>query len=404
MTHTFSVNCREQEVSAKVLAAIETFRAQYKAGEFFFLQDECWNQSLDLVKKATQKFSSFSQVVIFGTGGSSLGGQALKGMYEYLNTPDRQLIFVDDIDPVVFHKRMSSLDFEKTGFIFISKSGTTAETMSQALVWEQYASTLSNKGAHSIVLTHDKPSPLKRLCEKWGSTFIPHDERVGGRYSVLSVVGTLILSLLGGNIDDLHKGAQKEIDYIVNGKAENTQRGFELLWTAYQKDTSHQVFMTYCAGLESFGPWLRQLISESLGKDGKGTTPLLARGTIDQHSQIQLYLDGPQNKLFTFFTLDQFPPDNKKMSTDDGDILFLNNRRMQDLFQAEARATQETIINRGYYYRNIHIPEVSEYVLGSLFVYFMVETILLAGLLSVNPFDQPAVEEGKRLTKEFMLV
>jgi glucose-6-phosphate isomerase len=162
--------------------------------------------------------------------------------------------------------------------------------------------------------------------------------------------------------------------------------------------------MPYIDRLAPFGFWFRQLWAESLGKDGKGTTPVRAVGAVDQHSQLQLYLAGPADKLFTLVTLDQagtgaaFPPDLAQ----DGALAYLAGKRLGDLLAAEQRATVTSLLRNGRPTRVIHLARLDEERLGALFMHFMLETIIAADLLGVDAFDQPAVEEGKVLARQYL--
>ena len=171
-----------------------------------------------------------------------------------------------------------------------------------------------------------------------------------------------------------------------------------------EKGTTLTVIMPYADRLSNFGLWFQQLWAESLGKDGTGTTPIRALGTRDQHSQMQLYLDGPQDKMFTFLTLDVAKTGRPvcAANTSDPSLAYLNGRSMGDLLSAEQKATLTTLADHGCPTRIFRVSKLNEEILGALLMHFMLETIITAHLLGVNPFDQPAVEEGKRLTRYFL--
>lgn len=167
-----------------------------------------------------------------------------------------------------------------------------------------------------------------------------------------------------------------------------------------QNGKTQAVMMPYSDRLNVFSAWFCQLWAESLGKQGKGTTPMKAQGTTDQHSQLQLYLDGPQDKIFTFISL---PKDNFAHAMHHPYLPeFLNGKTMADLFYAQEQATIQTLKNKGCPVRVIEIPDFSEESIGALLMHFIMETILVARLMEVNPFDQPAVEEGKILAKTYL--
>lgn len=405
--HTlFQVTHKPLQIREDVEKAFQRFRKNLNDGQYTFLQQECWSENTQMVERAVEQLQKFPHVVVLGTGGSSLGGQALRALVAYQNRENVRLQFLDDIDPVRVKQLFEGLDFRNTGFLVISKSGYTAETLAHALMLECYFEGQGWQdllGTNCVFISHNSPSPLTRMAQKWQATLIPHNEKVGGRFSVLTVVGSIILRLLGGSVQELYKGAFTVLSDLQNKDEPDILKSVSFLWAAYERGLKNQVLMPYCAAAIPLSVWYRQLSAESLGKNGHGITPILASGTIDQHSQLQLYLDGPQDKIFTFFSYCE-RNHSILMKTDDPEIQFLNDRTLGDLFISECKATKETISHRGYPLRDFQLSDVSEAVWGGLFVYFMVETILLADLLCVNPFDQPAVEEGKRLTRKFMMV
>ena len=171
-----------------------------------------------------------------------------------------------------------------------------------------------------------------------------------------------------------------------------------------ERGLANTVLMPYCDRLDAFALWYRQLWAESLGKDGAGTTPIRALGPVDQHSQLQLYLDGPRDKMFTLVTLD-CAGDGPRIDAalaDDPALQYLGGRTMGDLLDAEQRATAESLARRGRPARRFHLDRLDETTLGALLMHFMLETIIAADLLGVDAFDQPAVEQGKVLAREYL--
>jgi glucose-6-phosphate isomerase len=187
--------------------------------------------------------------------------------------------------------------------------------------------------------------------------------------------------------------------------ADNAASGAALHFTLAQAGKLREtVLWSYADRLETFGAWWRQLWAESLGKNGQGSTPVTALGPVDQHSQLQLFLDGPGNALFTVITTDtagQGPPAPRADAEGLG-LSYLADRHMGDLVAAEARATAETLAKRGRPVRRIHVPQINETAMGALFMHFMLETIIMGRLMRIDPFDQPAVEEGKALARKYL--
>ena len=355
-----------------------------------------------------------SHVVVLGTGGSSLGGQTLNALVDRGFGPPAgrpQLIFLDNVDPDSFSALFTSVDLSRLGVIAISKSGGTAETLCQfaillhALLREIDEARLA---ARVAVITEPKESPLKTLAERFRLPTLDHDTGVGGRFSVLTNVGLLPACLAGLDLEALRGGAARVLEDMLSattaagsGPAVGAAVSIGL---QRANGVTQTILMPYLDRLAHFGLWYRQLWAESLGKDGQGTTPIRAMGTVDQHSQLQLYLAGPWDKMFSVLRMDT-KSEGRRVDPellDDPRLNYLAGRRMGDLLDAEARATADTLISNGRPTRQILIETLDEDTLGGLFMHFMLETILAAHLLEVNPFDQPAVEEGKVLAREYL--
>ena len=350
-------------------------------------------------------------VLILGTGGSSLGGQTLYALADPpLGPAHPRLHFVDNVDPFGFERLLDRLDMERTGVVAVSKSGSTAETLCQfAVILEALLEAVdeSRLAGQVAVITEPKESPLASLAERWRLPRLDHDLGVGGRFSVLSIVGLLPAMLAGLDAAAFREGAVEVMDQALgqHGTALGTPAaGAALAMLLADQGCSQSVLMPYADRLADFGLWYRQLWAESLGKDGKGTTPIRALGPVDQHSQLQLYLQGPADKLFTLIRLEtqRQGPRVPARIVDDPRLAYLADRHMGDLLDAMARATAETLIRNGRPTRLITLKRLDEFVLGGLFMHFMLETVLAAELLGVNAFDQPAVEEGKVLAREYL--
>lgn len=348
-------------------------------------------------------------VVVLGTGGSSLGGQALYALADSGFGPSGdspRLHFLDNIDPHTFDHLFRSLDPARTDFLAISKSGGTAETLLQFLVClEALADRVGreNAGPHVTVIAEPGANPLRTLAGSWGFTVIDHDPGIGGRYAALTPVGLLPAVIAGLDPAALREGAHQVLHRTLNARTPGASD--PALGAALNVATGRSaVLMAYADRLLPFTLWFRQLWAESLGKDGKGTLPVPATGAVDQHSQLQLYLDGPDDKLFTVVTAESagrgriVPP----ALVEDERLEWLAGRSMGDLLDAEARATVETLAARGRPVRRLLLERIDETALGALMMHFMLETILAAHLLAVDPFDQPAVEQGKVLARDYL--
>ncbi|MCP4924027.1 MAG: glucose-6-phosphate isomerase [bacterium] len=357
----------------------------------------------DLSKHWRQKFD---HLLVFGTGGSNLGAKALCRLKSIgYNAPEQKphLHFVDNVDPLTFHPLLESLPWDKTAVLIISKSGSTAETLCQThyVLQKLPQSALKDQ---VWVITSPQDSPLKRLAQANNITCLDHDPNLGGRFSVFSLVGLLPAILKGVDVRQVRLGAQQVLKQAQENPAISpAARGAAFAVAAAQTNQrTLSVMMPYLDQLDQFSKWYRQLWAESIGKQGKGTTPIDALGTVDQHSQIQLYLDGPRDKTFTVITLKTGSTQEVPLQIEDPALSYLNGRTMFDLLQAEGQATLETLVSQDHPVRHIELDALNEEVLGALMMSFMLETIATAALLEVDPLNQPAVEEGKRLTKAFL--
>jgi glucose-6-phosphate isomerase len=350
----------------------------------------------------------FDEVVILGTGGSSLGGKTLHRLSEDESAP--KLRFEDNVDPHTFDGLLGGIDPARTGFIVISKSGSTAETMTQFLTaWAAMKATLGAEAAkHFVAVTEPGGNLLRRICDGAGMRVLDHDPGVGGRFSVLSLVGLLPAMIAGLDAAAVRAGAASVLDNSLG--ADDPESVPPAVGAAIavglnrENGVSQSVLMPYVDRLREFALWYRQLWAESLGKLGNGTTPIDALGTVDQHSQLQLYLDGPRDKMFSVMMLDCAGAGARidPALASDPALAYLAGRTVGDLMDAEQRATAQTLIHNARPTRIFRLAALDERVMGALMMHFMLETIIAAHLLGVDPFDQPAVEEGKVLTREYL--
>lgn len=371
----------------------------------------------DLIEQAQvarEIVSTAEQVVLLGTGGSSLGPQAIAQLVQtpFSGAPGRpRLGFLDNLDPAGLAAAMNASDLPNMHFLVASKSGTTAETIAQLLVvidaLEDAGYRRDAIGRHFTVVTEPKDSLLRRIGQHFGARIIDHDPNLGGRYAVLSVIGMLPAMILGLDPSAFRRGAARVLEQNINATNPSDAPaavGAAISVAASDCGLSQTVMLGYGDRLEKLAAWWRQLWAESLGKQGKGTTPITAIGPVDQHSQLQLYLDGPDDKLFTVIDLATkgkgtvIRPD----LADDPSLAFLAGRRIGDVVAAQARATGDTLVQFNRPVRRLTIPRYDEEALGGLFMHFTLETLIAADLLGVDPFDQPAVENGKQLTRQYL--
>jgi glucose-6-phosphate isomerase len=359
--------------------------------------------------------------VLLGTGGSSLGGQTLAQLAGHgvsgvgaLRAGPR-LHFMDNLDPESFGALLERLPLTTSRFVAISKSGGTGETLMQtiAAITALEAASLGPR-IPDIFLGLTEPAKagkrngLRDLLGKYHVPMLDHDTGVGGRFSVLTNVGLLPAAMLGLDIEAIREGAGLALKPVL-AKQPAAQIPAALgaalsVALAETKGKGINVLMAYADRLERFTRWYVQLWAESLGKDGKGTTPIAALGPVDQHSQLQLFIAGPRDKLFTVITTDRagqgprIDSELAKLAGEPG----LGGKTIGDLVAAQGRATAETLARNGCPVSTLHVPRIDEENLGELLMHFMLETIIAAQLIGVDAFDQPAVEEGKVLAKSYL--
>jgi glucose-6-phosphate isomerase len=405
---------------ARTEGALDRLREHYAKGTLPLLRLPEKQDDLAQIREAAKNLSDrATDIVVLGTGGSSLGGQTLAQLAFY-NVPGvgslqpaPRMHFIDNLDPISFAAMLAKLPLATTRFVSISKSGGTAETLMQTIA---ALSALKQAGVdpRNAVLGISEPAKagkrngLRDLLGKHQVAMLDHDTQVGGRYSALTNVGLLPAAVLGLDIAALRKGAAKALLPVLDKKPPAqvpAAVGASLaVALAETKAKSISVLMAYCDRLERFTHWYVQLWAESLGKDGKGTTPVAALGPVDQHSQVQLFIAGPRDKLFNVVTVGAKglgPSMDAELSRLAGEAGFAG-KTIGDLVAAEGRATAETLAKNGCPVRTFHIDTLDEAALGELLMHFMLETIIAAHLLGIDAFDQPAVEEGKVLAKKYL--
>lgn len=402
--------------------ALDWLRARHADGGLPLLRLAGKHDDLRPIIDAARRLADrATDIVLLGTGGSSLGGQTLSqlawhgvpGVGALRDGP--RLHFMDNIDPRTYAALLEKLPHRTTRFVAISKSGGTAETLMQTIA-ALSALKAQNLGPHipDIVLGLTEPAKpgkrngLRELLTQHHVPCLEHDTGVGGRFSALTNVGLLPAAMLGLDVVAIRSGAHEALaPVLAKKKAADVPAALGAALSvalAETKQKSISVVMAYADRLERFTRWYVQLWAESLGKDGKGTTPVAALGPVDQHSQVQLYLAGPRDKLFTVLSTDTKgvgPKMDAEMSKTAGEAGF-GGKTLGDLVHAEARATAETLAKNGCPVRTIHLPEINEGSIGELLMHFMLETIIAANIMGIDAFDQPAVEEGKVLAKKYL--
>ena len=330
------------------------------------------------------KFKKINCVNLIGIGGSILGA---KSIYSFLNNKIKKNFFF-------FDKFVSKKNFEnkKKINLIISKSGNTLETIVNSNI-------MINKNDHNIFLTENKNSYLTKMANKLKAEIINHNNFIGGRYSVLSEVGMLPAQLMGLNIDKF-----KKFNILIkdNNFHNSLIRGVSNILMLVNKKKNNSIILNYDSNSEDLLKWYQQLVAESLGKKNKGIMPIISNMPQDNHSVMQLYLDGPKNNFFTFFYViddNSLKINNEKLLTS---YSYLKNKSIHDIKFAQYIATQNVFKKKDIPFRSFFIKKRNEETLGELFSYFILETILLGSVMKLNPYDQPAVELIKINTKKIL--
>jgi glucose-6-phosphate isomerase len=353
-----------------------------------------------------------SDVVVLGIGGSSLGAQAIAQL-SWWGTPAAavtsrkpRLHIIDNLDGTTFRRFLEGVDMRTTRFHVVSKSGNTAEPLLQmlaAIAAIEAAGGGKNLSHHFTGETEPGDNPLRRLLAEVGAPILDHDPELGGRYTAFSTVGLVPAMLAGLDAAAFRQAGRRALDAAAAGDNAAAE-GAALAVAASDAGLSQQVMWNYADRLERLSKWWRQLWAESLGKAGHGTTPVDALGPVDQHSQLQLYLDGPADKLFT--VISGARGDTVKASSAwarRAALPLFDGRDLSDVTDAQMRATVETLRSHGRPVRTLVLDgPLNEAGLASLMVHFILETLVAARLWNVDPFGQPAVEAGKLLTRTYL--
>ena len=336
-------------------------------------------------KKLLKKIKKNKNFRLIGIGGSILGAEAI---YKFLNHKiKKKFIFFSNLNSKIidYDKKIKATN------IIISKSGNTLETIvnSNALI---------SRGKN-IFITENKDNYLRRLANNLRSEIIEHKNYIGGRYSVLSEVGMLPAEVMG-----LNEKKFKRFNYLINNKNYLNQllKNVSAILKLVKEKKFNSIILNYDQRAESLFKWYQQLVAESLGKKSKGILPVISTMPSDNHSLLQLYLDGPKNNFFTFFSTDDEKSDKINNKFLQHTHHYLKNKSFHKIISSQKSATEKIFFKKKLHFRSFEIKRRNEEVMGELFCFFMLETILLGRALKVNPFDQPSVDIVKKETKKIL--
>ena len=348
----------------------------------------------DFSSATVKRFSSYKNIVIIGMGGSILG---TKSIYSFLKKKiKKNVFFFDNLDLNLNLKYKKIKNLKNSCFIVAGKSGRTIETIvNLGVIFSK--NLLKNK---LIIIAEPTDNALMAIANKYNAEIIEHKEFISGRYSVLSETGMFPAALMGLNLMKF-----KNLKKLIKNKnfISTLIQNVACIYTLISKKINNSVILSYDSNLNDLGYWYQQLVAESLGKKGKGINPILSFGPKDHHSLLQLYLDGPKDKFFTFFNSSQ--KENKfKVSQDiiPNNMRFLKNKNTNFIINAQCNAVKNIFKLKKIPYRQITFNKENEEELGEIFTFFALETILLSRLMNINPFDQPAVEQVKVETKKIL--
>lgn len=414
----------EKELSGmmdKASQAIARMDAEKSQGRLGFLEAPYNDEIIRDIKSFKKSVEgAFSTVALIGIGGSALGPQALKNALShlYLNELDdrkrgnrSRVYFFDNVDPYEMLSALDVLDIRNTLFLVISKSGGTTETNANfAILLDRLKKETGSKyKEHIVAVTDPEKGVLRKLAVNEGFKTFPVPQNVGGRFSVLTAVGLLVAEFMGVDIGSLLKGARNSVEKYY-GK--DLMKNPPLLNAAFHylfdknKNKRISVLMPYTRKLFLFADWYRQLWAESLGKNtdinGKptvaGLTPVPALGAIDQHSQLQLYLEGPNDRVITFLKLDKFDCDIEipEFYKEIPELGYISNKSLRELNRFEESATELVLKEAKRPNASIILPRLDAGVIGEFIMFMAIQTAYAGYLYNINPYDQPAVEQGKK--------
>ena len=341
------------------------------------------NYKYSYSKNLIKNLKKYKDIRIFGMGGSSLGSNAI---YDFLkNKINKNFYFLSNLNKKTFSNK-------KYLNLIISKSGNTLETIVNSNIFIK-------KRDKNILITENKKNILRELSQKLKAEIIDHNNYIGGRYSVLSEVGMLPAELMG-----LKAYKFKQFNVLVKNKSflSTMVSNVSNILSLINKKKFNSVILNYDETADNFLKWYQQLVAESTGKKGNGIFPIISTMPKDNHSLMQLYLDGKNSNFYTFFqTKENFSPKITKAT-----ILpsqrFLKGKSLDNIVSSQILATKKVFLKKKIPFRSFYLKTRSEETLGELFTFFIIETILLAKALKINPYDQPAVELIKLETKKIL--
>tara|TARA_R110000868_G_scaffold262401_1_gene521003 strand:- start:174782 stop:176056 length:1275 start_codon:yes stop_codon:yes gene_type:complete len=386
---------------------IEAFAEALKAGMFPGFSICHHKEDLAALNVLAQGWSgNFKHAVFLGVGGSSLGAQTLVSFMGKFAKHTIELYFLDNVDPFTVDQLIEQLPLEDTVVIPVSKSGGTIETLSQTMLFaEAFAVKNLPLSIHMLGITENKDNALRQFLTEYEVPILNHAEDIGGRFTVLTLVGMLPAILAGVDATAVREGAAEVLQDFYNDpiNAVPTLGAAFAIRTGEMGRPIHYM-MPYSDRLNKLSDWYVQLWGESIGKEGKGTTPVPALGSTDQHSALQLLMEGPLDKVVTII-LPDCSNEGRMVNSVYAQLVdqpYLEGLTLGKLLYNQAHGTADALNANGVPVRMFYTQQLNEKVLGALLMHFMLETAVAGILLDVNTWDQPGVEEGKKRTMAYL--
>ncbi len=356
------------------------------------------DNNIEKLEELAQNIKNHKKIVVLGVGGSSLGGKTLTSLIS-----QDKLQFLESIDPNTVKNSLKNIDFKNSFFLIISKSGETIETICQTLIiFDKIGhANIENYRNKFLFITQDNNNSLAKIALKIGSKIFHHPENIGGRFSCFSVTGLLPALICNIDARKILSGAKLLLNDFLENENNSILKSCLIQNKLYQKGFKSNVMMPYIDILKNFTDWYRQLWAESLGKNGFGLTPINSMGTVDQHSQLQLYLEGPKDKFYNFFTLKNHNTDFDIKDISGFKTLF-GNKKLSQIVAVEQNTTIDVLNQKKLPIRVFEINDLNEESMGALMMQMFLETILMANLQEIDPFDQPAVETRKKEARRIL--
>ena len=366
------------------------------SNEFSFLRADNNKEIFSYLKKYKKKFKKIDSFLLIGTGGSSLGAKAIISLYD-----KKKINFIENLDPSTLKNFFKNNKKNNLGLLIISKSGETLEVLCLFDILMNSFKNHFDLINNTLIISDKNNSTLRNIANKYSLDVLDHDETIGGRFSCFSLTGLLPMYLAGINSIKLKELVDKS--FKKNLLSKNNVNSIFITAVSQiikKKDITGHIFLVYSDGLINVGNWYKQLWNESLGKNSLGLHLTSALGAVDQHSQLQMWLDGPKNLIFTIVIPKKRNNDFKVKNKKNILPAYLNNKKMGDLLYIMAESTAAELRKAGAQVRVIYIEDDKEESVIKLMTLFFLEVSLIGKLIGINPFNQPAVEKVKLRIKK----